>query len=257
MIILLSPSKKQSESGAPIIFDSTQPLGIDKALFLMKKLKALSVSEISKIMNLSDSLAKNTYQDIKKFSLGDENNKLQAINLFRGDAFQKLDAGSFNKDGLLFAQDHLIILSALYGYLKPLDAVQLYRLDMNDTFEISKNDNLYHYWKEFIITGLNNLLSKQENKIILNLASSEYFKIIDLKKLSGKVVNVDFNVFKDNDYKTIGIYAKRGRGLLTRYIIDNKIDSPEKIVNFKGDRFEYLKSLSTPEHYVFALTIKN
>lgn len=166
MIILLSPSKKQSENGAPTIFDSTQPLEIDKALFLMKKLKALSVSEITKIMNLSDSLAKNTYQDIKKFSLSDENNKLQAIYLFRGDAFQKLDVGSFNKDDLLFAQDHLIILSALYGYLKPLDAVQPYRLDMNDTLEISENDNLYHYWKESIITGLNNLLSKQENKII-------------------------------------------------------------------------------------------
>lgn len=253
MIILLSPSKKQSKNNASSIFDSTQPAEIERALILIKKLKTLSVYEISKIMKLSEPLAKNTYQDIKNFSLESKDNKLQAINLFQGDAFQKLDASSLNKENLLFAQVHLIILSALYGYLKPLDVVQPYRLNMNNALMIAENKNLYRYWQEPITDGLNSLLSKQKNNIILNLASSEYFKAIDLKKLSGKVIHVEFKVYKDNKYKTIGIYAKRGRGLLTRYIIDKKIDSPEKLIDFNGDGFEYSELLSKKDNYVFVL----
>lgn len=253
MIILLSPSKKQAAVPAPNIVDPTQPFEIDKALFIMKKLKALSISEISKIMKLSEPLAKNTYQDIKNFSLDSENNKLLAINLFQGDAFQKLDAASLSKVDLLFAQDNLIILSALYGYLKPLDIVQPYRLDMNNALIISENKNLYQYWQEAITDGLNRLLLKQKNNIILNLASSEYFKAIDLKKLLGKVIHVEFKVYKDNKYKTIGIYAKRGRGLLTRYIIDKKIDSLEKLIDFNGGGFKYSESLSKKDNYVFVL----
>ncbi|MCX7124825.1 MAG: peroxide stress protein YaaA, partial [Gammaproteobacteria bacterium] len=128
--------------------------------------------------------------------------------------------------------------------------VQTYRLDMNNALTISDKENLYHYWKDTVTEGLNNLLLKQKNNIILNLASDEYFKVIDLKKLSGKVIHVDFKVYKNKEYKTIGIYAKRARGLLSRYIIDNKIDSPEKITNFNGDGFQYSKSLSTAENYV-------
>lgn len=253
MIILLSPSKKQLAIPVSNIVDSTQPAEISKSIFLMKKLKQLSITQLSKTMKISEPLAKNTYQNIQNFSDDDINHALQAIYLFQGDAFQKFDAQSLNKNDLVFAQNNMIILSALYGYLRPLDAVQPYRLDMTDEIEISDGKNLYHYWKESITSGLNNLLLKNKNNIILNLASSEYFKAIDLKKLSGKVIQVEFKVYKDNKYKTIGIYAKRGRGLLARYIIDKKIDSPEKLIDFNGDGFEYSESLSTNENYVFVL----
>ena len=253
MLILLSPSKKQSEIKRENCTNSTKPLEIEKANFLINVLKKISVSDLSKIMKISDHLAKNTHEMIKKFSCENKNTLLNAIFLFEGEAFQKLNAKSLQKDDLAFAQDHLIILSALYGYLRPLDSVQNYRLDMNNSIKIADNKNLYEYWKDTITDGLNNLLLSQKNKIILNLASSEYIKTIDCKKIAAKIINVDFLVCKNNVCKNVGIYAKRGRGSLARYIIDKKIDSPEDIVHFNGDGFEYSKSRSTPEQIFFIL----
>lgn len=255
MIIILSPSKKQSKVLTSTMLDSTQPVEIDNANFLMKQLKQFSIAQLSKMMKVSENIAKNTYQSIKNFSLNDQNNQLQSIFLFQGDAFQKLHAQSMNHAELLFAQNHLIILSALYGYLRPLDVVQPYRLDMTDPLVISDNQNLTHYWRDTITTGLNNLLSQQKTKVILNLASSEYFNAIDLKKLSAKVVYVDFKVCKNDQYKTVGIYAKRGRGSLARYIIDKKIDTPEAILEFAAEGFRYSKLLSKPDHSVITFVL--
>lgn len=253
MLILLSPSKKQSDIAVSNQFNSTSPSFIDKSLFLMNNLKLLSVDQLSKMMKISLAIAKNTHESIHQFSDEIKNNKLPAIQLFQGDAFQKLSAISLNQDDLLFAQNHLLIFSALYGYLRPFDVVSPYRLDMKDALPISGDANLYEYWKKCITDGLNTLLSNQKNKIILNLASDEYFKLIDLKKIAGKIIQVDFKVFKNKEYKTIGIYAKRGRGLLARYILQEKLDAPEDIINFKGEGFEYSASLSTLEHYVFVM----
>ncbi|MDP1575001.1 MAG: YaaA family protein [Coxiellaceae bacterium] len=256
MIILLSPSKKQAEILISNTVASTNPLEIEKANFLMTELQKIPIDELSKKMKISSALAKSTYGTIKKFSTKNKGNLLQAIHLFEGEAFQKLDSKSLLKNDLLFAQNHLIILSALYGYLRPFDAVQNYRLDMNNAIKIYDSMNLYDYWKETITHGINNLLLAHKNKIILNLSSSEYFKTIHLKKLSCKVINVDFLVYKNSVYKTIGIYAKRGRGSLARYIINKKIDSPEEIIGFNDDGFEYSHSQSTPERYVFVLNLK-
>ncbi len=253
MLILLSPSKKQSNVVASSQLDSTQPLFIDKALFLMSNLKLLSVDQLSKMMKVSLAIAKSTHESIHHFFDAKINTKLRAIQLFQGDAFQKLSAASLNSDDLLFAQNHLVIFSALYGFLRPFDAVFPYRLDMKDALPISGDANLYEYWKSSITDGLNTLLSNQKNKMILNLASDEYVKLIDTKKIAGKIIQVDFKVYKNKEYKTIGIYAKRGRGLLARYIIKEKLDLPEGIVNFKGEGFEYSSSLSTSGCYVFVI----
>ncbi len=253
MLILLSPSKKQSHDLVGIQGDLTKPLFVDKAIFLIKNLKLLSLDQLSKMMKISSSIAKSTYDAFHHFSDEIKNNSLPAIHLFQGDAFQKLAAVSFSKDNLLFAQNHMIIFSALYGILKPLDVVQPYRLDLKDALSVSGAENLYVYWKECVTAALNNMLSLQKNKIILNLASDEYFKLIDLKKLAGKIIHVDFKVYKNKEYKIVGIYAKRGRGLLARYIINEKLDTPEDIINFKEEGFEYSASLSTAEHYVFVM----
>lgn len=250
MIILLSPTKTQSDDRSMDTALKTKPSESEKAFFLTTLLKLLTVSQLSLLLKISESLAIKTHDRIKTFS-NDANNTTPAIYLFHGEAFQKLDASSLTKDQLHFAQDHIIILSALYGYLRVLDGVSAYRLDMKDTLKIPCYENLYHYWKDTVTLGLNTLFSKQKIKIILNLASSEYFNMIDVKKLTGKVVNVEFKVRKNNVYKTIGIYAKRGRGLLARYIIDRKIDTPEQIVNFNIDGFFYSQLLSTLDNYVF------
>lgn len=252
MLILLSPSKKQSNSAVQHD-DVTRPLFMDKALFLMNNLKLLSVDQLSKLMKTSVAIAKNTHGSIHQFSNEIKKNKVPAIYLFQGDAFQKLDASSFDKNDLLFANNHLVILSALYGFLKPLDGAQPYRLDLQDALPISGEENLYSYWKNCVTDQLNHLLLLQKNQIVLNLASDEYFKLIDVKKLAGRIIHVDFKVYKNNEYKTVGIYAKRGRGLLARYIIKQKLDSLEGIIHFKSEGFEYSKLLSTPERYVFVM----
>jgi cytoplasmic iron level regulating protein YaaA (DUF328/UPF0246 family) len=201
------------------------------------------------VLKISDTLAKNTKKIINEWS--DESAATQAIYLFQGDAFQKLNAAALDHDAVTFAQDHVIILSALYGYLRPLDAVFAYRLDMKDGLKIPAYSNLYHYWKETVTQGINRLLQQQKNKILLNLASDEYVNMIDLKQLNATLINVDFKIQKENVYKTIGVYAKRGRGLLARHILENKIDTPEQIIQFNGEGFRFSDIFSTPDRYVF------
>ncbi|PIZ05226.1 MAG: hypothetical protein COY58_00285 [Gammaproteobacteria bacterium CG_4_10_14_0_8_um_filter_38_16] len=256
MIILLSPTKTQSNLKVKNNLPKIKPMEIEKANDLMSLLRKLSVDELARLMKISNTLAIRTKNSIDIWEKN-KANTTQAIHLFQGDAFQKLDADSLNEDELLFSQDHLIILSALYGYLRPFDSVAAYRLDMKDPLVIPGYRNLYEYWKETVNLGLNNLLLKQKNNIILNLASSEYIDILNKKKFTGNIVNVEFKVHKDNSYKTVGIYAKRGRGLLARYIIKNRIDSPEKIVRFNFEGFHFSEKLSTPHHYVFICVLQS
>lgn len=252
MITLLSPTKTQSTLAAHAFLQNTKPSEIEKANFLISLLAKLTTDELSKIMGISDSLAMKTKSMIAEWGVN-EGATTQSLFLFQGDAFQKLDAASLTEDDQRFAQNHLIILSALYGYLSVSDVVSAYRLDMKDSLKIPKYQNLYAYWKETVTAGLNNVLSMQKNNIVLNLASSEYFDVIDRKKLNGNIVNVEFKVHKDNSYKTVGIYAKRGRGLLARYIIKNRIDSPHDIIKFNSDGFQFSEKFSTHNNYVFVL----
>lgn len=249
MITLLSPTKTQSTHIVKNDLSKSEPLEFEKAKYLISLLSKLSAADLSQLMKTSRAIAARTKDAIDVWG----KDTTQSIYLFQGDAFQKLDSTSLNQDELLFSQDHLIILSALYGYLRLFDSVSAYRLDMKDPLAIPDHRNLYDYWKETVTLGLNNLLSKQKNNIVLNLASSEYFDVIDSKKFTGDIVNVEFKVHKDEAYKTVGIYAKRGRGLLARYIIKNKIDIPEKIVQFNSEGFQFSEKLSTPDNYVFIL----
>lgn len=245
MIILLSPSKTQEAVNSTI--KTTIPSETKKTKPLISALKSLSLQSLKKQFSLSDALAEKIFSQLQQLG---KKSLTPALFQFQGDVFQKLDAFNLSKKSLLFSEKHLIILSALYGYLKPLDGIQPYRLDMQDN--LPGYENLYHYWKDSVTTGLNTLLEQHKNKVILNLASNEYFKMLDLKKLDAKVVQVDFKVKKEGAYKTIGIYAKRGRGLLTRYILENQIDDAEDFIDFKAEGFSYCKPLSTQEKVVFA-----
>lgn len=251
MITLLSPTKTQSTHVVKNDLLKSEPTALQKTNYLMSFLRKLSVDELSQLMKTSHTISKKTKDMIDAWDTS--GNQTLSICLFQGDAFQKLDTESLSDDELLFSQNHLIILSALYGYLRPFDAVKEYRLDMKDPLVIPNYRNLYDYWKETVTSGLNKLLLEHKNQIILNLSSNEYFDVIDRKKLTGKVINVEFKVKKDNDYKTIGIYAKRGRGLLARHIIKNKIDSIEEIIDFNTEGFQFSKKFSTNDNYVFIL----
>lgn len=254
MIILLSPTKTQSSTIEKNDFLKTQPIEIKKADFLLSQLDQLSINALKKIMKISDALACKTKSAIE-IAYAHKANKVQAIFLFQGDAFQKLDAPSLAEEALVFSQAHCVILSALYGYLRPLDMVHEYRLDMKDALDVPEYRNLYQYWSETVTLGINKLLSKHQNKVILNLASGEYSDLIDPKKLLGKMITVEFKMHKNRTYKTVGVYAKRGRGLLARYIIKNKIDDAEKIISFNSGGFLFSENLSTQDNYVFILDV--
>lgn len=254
MITLLSPTKTQSSLFEKNHFLKTDPIEIKKADFLLSLLNRLSVSALKKMMKISDALASKTRNAID-MAYKNKASLVQAIFLFQGDAFQKLDPLSLEEDALLFSQDHCVILSALYGYLRPLDAVHEYRIDMKDALKVPEYRNLYHYWSETVTLGINSLLSRHHNKIILNLASTEYSDLIDQKRVHGKMITVEFKVHKDRAYKTVGVYAKRGRGLLARYIIKNKIDDVEEIVSFNSGGFLFSENLSTQDKYVFILDV--
>lgn len=249
MITLLSPTKTQSHCAINTDFPHTKPSTLEKADDLMSLLKKLTLDELSKLMKISNALAVKTKKEINEWG----KDSTPSLFLFQGDAFQKLDAATLSTDELLFSNDHMIILSALYGYLRPFDTVSPYRLDMKDPLKTPTAKNLYHYWKDTITTELNNLLAQQSNNAILNLASDEYFDVIDLNKITGEIIHVEFKVYKDSAYKTVGIYAKRGRGLLARYIIKNKIDQPTEIATFHSENFQFSKKLSSHDNYVFVL----
>lgn len=256
MITLLSPTKTQSSNFVKNDIAKTSIVEIEKSKFLLSLLADLSIDDIKMMMKISHKLACKTKNMIDS-ACENQVKMTQAIFLFQGDAFQKLDSHSFNASELSFSQDHFIILSALYGYLKPLDQVFEYRLDMKDLLQIPDYRNLYAYWKESVTAGVNTLLSNHKNKVILNLASNEYSDLIETKKLNGKIIQVEFKVNSKGIYKTVGIYAKRGRGLLARYLIQNKIDLPEKIIGFNSEGFLFSDSLSTQDNYVFILNNEN
>lgn len=252
MITLLSPSKTQVKSIVENDFLKTNLVDIDKANILIDLVKGLSIADLSLLLKIKEPLARNLKNAIENKGKNSVN-VIQSIFLFQGDAFQKLDAATFTRDDLLFSQDHLIILSALYGFLRPLDLVGIYRLDMKDPLGIPGFKNLYDYWKKSVNQYINMALSKQKNPILLNLASSEYASLIDQENLFGEMVNVEFKVQKNNVIKTVGIYAKRGRGLMARYILKNRIDSPKKIVDFNLEGFQFSNQLSSSVNYVFIL----
>ncbi len=248
MLVLLSPAKKQLKVQAPYQGKATEPALYDDVLTLVKCLKKLSSKEIASLMKISDALAENTFQFMKNFN---KNDKSPAILMFQGDAYQKLEAHDFSQADLNYAQKHLLMLSGLFGYLKPLDLIQNYRLDMGTPLKISGAKNLYQFWGDKITDGINQQLKKQKSKHIINLASAEYFDAVNADKLNADVIMIDFKELKNGVYKTIGTNAKRARGLMTRFILKNRIEELVAVKKFTGLDYKFNKDLSTKSNYVF------
>lgn len=250
MIIVVSPAKKLDfESQAPTSKFS-QLSELDKSQRLINELKKYDAKKLSALMKLSDSLTELNMERYKKFkppfSL---DNAKQAMFAFKGDTYVGLDAESMGSKEITYAQKHLRILSGLYGLVSPLDLIQPYRLEMGTNFPCDGNKNLYSFWSDTITQRLNKLLKKE--KALINLASKEYFSVIDFSKLDAKVITPIFKEKKGDTFKVIGIYAKKARGMMSRYIIDNRIEEPEDILKFNIDGYKYNKKLSTELEPVF------
>jgi len=251
MKIIISPAKTLDfESKSPINTFSRFNFA-KEAITINKSLKNLNPKEIVDLMSVSDAIANLNYnrnQERNLEKLNTENAK-QAIFAFKGDVYIGLDVNTLESDKIDTLQNKLFILSGLYGLLKPLDLIQPYRLEMSTKIAIGKNKNLYQFWKTKITSYLNKELQKDE--LLVNLASNEYFSVIDLKVLKGKLVTPEFKDYKNGKLKMIAFFAKKARGMMVRFIVESKAETIDdlKLFNYEGYAFD--ASLSTANKLVF------
>ena len=250
MKILLSPAKSLNfKSGLPTEIYS-KPCFLKEANFLNSILKSKNPSEISELMHISTSLAELNYERNQEWSSAPNNEKArQAIYAFSGDVYKGIDSYTIKNDKIDFMQNNIRILSGHYGLLKPLDLIQPHRLEMGTKMSFKNYKNLYEYWKKQVSSELNKELYKDES--VLNLASNEYFKVIDSKVIDAPIYSANFKQYRDGDFKTIAIYSKKARGLMTRFIVDNQIDSIDEIKSFNYDGYIFHEDMSSDKDFVF------
>ncbi|MDD3937358.1 peroxide stress protein YaaA [Rhodoferax sp.] len=252
MLFLLSPAKSLDFAPPASDVPHSQPLFVSQARELIGLLRQKSPQEIASLMSLSDSLAGLNvarYQAWRpKFSA--ENAK-QAVLAFNGDVYDGLDAKTLSADELAWAQDHLCILSGLYGVLRPLDYMQPYRLEMGTRLPNPGGKDLYQFWGTQISDYLNTRLQRDKTPVVINLASQEYFKAVNTKTLKARVIDCVFEDFKDGKYKIISFYAKRARGLMARFAATQRLSLPEQLKGFDLDGYAFDSGVSRPERLVF------
>ncbi len=251
MLIVLSPSKTLDFS-SPKIREHSSPRFPQESRQLIDLLKKKEVKELKALMSISDQLATLNAQRYERFEQPFSlNNAKQSVLAFKGDVYSGLDTDGLTPDDLRFAQEHLRILSGLYGLLRPLDLIQPYRLEMGTRLKTDKGNNLYEFWGNKITHLLNEDLKAQKNSILVNLASKEYFKSIQPKDLEGKLLTITFKEYRDDKYKVIAFNAKKARGLMSRFIIQNRITDVEEIKTFDLEDYFYNPDLSGDEEWVF------
>ncbi len=250
MKLVLSPAKTLDFETELPTDKTTQPEFLKQSERLNKVLKKKSVKALSELMGISKDLSQLNYERNQDWEMPfTKDNARPAIYAFSGDVYRGLDAYTIPKSKIEKVQDTVRILSGLYGILKPLDLMQPYRLEMGTKLSIGKDKNLYEFWKADITKALNAEL--KDDELFLNLASVEYFKAIDRKTLKVPVVDVDFKELKNGEYKTIGIYAKLARGLMTRYIIDNNAKTIDDVKGFDMENYRFQERLSVENKLVF------
>ena len=252
MLMVISPAKTLDYTSALATEHYTQPRFVEQSSQLIDVLRQLAPNELAQLMKLSDKLAG---LNVARFTEWKpeftQDNARQAILAFKGDVYTGLDAATLSEADFTYAQQHLRILSGLYGVLRPLDLMQAYRLEMGTKLDNPKGKNLYEFWGEHITDSLNQCLAEQSSEVLLNLASNEYFKAVQPKKLNATLVNVDFKDLKNDQYKIISFYAKKARGIMARYVIQNKVTHVSALKDFNEQGYYYSPEHSKPEHLVF------
>ncbi|MGE0078850.1 MAG: peroxide stress protein YaaA [Bacteroidales bacterium] len=249
-VIILSPSKSLSEVRNENPVNDTQPLFIDKSIQIVNEIKQCSLSELKTILGVSPKLAQLNWLRYQDWSAPfDLSNSRQAILSFSGDVYDGLRSSDFDLHDFEYSQNHLRILSGLYGLLRPLDLIQPYRLEMGSSFKVQGRLSLYSFWRETITNELNSLLGRDD--VLINLASNEYFKVVDLAQLKATVLNIEFRENKPDGLKVIPILAKRARGLMARYAIKSGFAETENLKLFDYEGYMYSDPLSTSNKWVF------
>ena len=247
MLAIISPSKTQDFSQCDIN-SFTQTRQLDHTQELVKILKNKTQRQISKLMSLSEKLSKLNFDRFQAFKTPFSlDNAKQALLAFKGDVYNGINASSLSAKDLDFAQKNVRMLSGLYGVLRPLDLIQPYRLEMGTKLGNAQGKNLYDYWG----SGISEVLNEDEEKLIVNLASNEYFKAIDKNILKAQILDIVFKEKKNDTYKVIGIYAKRARGLMINYIIRNRLTDAEDLKDFSDEGYLYNQELSSDSTWVY------
>jgi len=252
MIIVISPSKTLDFS-SNAFNTHTLPRQLEQSQELINTAKQLSTEELSSLMKISEKLSQLNWQRYRDFNLPFSlSNAKQALLAFKGDVYGGIDSDNYTKEDFDFAQQHLRILSGLYGALRPLDLIQAYRLEMGTRLQNKHGKNLYEFWDNQVTELLSDDFSDSQNPTLINLASTEYFKVIKPKLLNARILTLAFKENKSGSYKTIGIHAKRARGLMTNYIIKNRLTEPEQVKTFDLDNYIFNTSLSSEKEWVFS-----
>lgn len=252
MIILLSPAKTLDFSCNNPSIGLTYPHFEDKANRIASALRKLNVDELGKLLGISAKLAQLNFDRFQHWGTpASLEGRRPAILAYKGDVYEGLQADTMTVSDLQFAQQHLRILSGLYGILRPLDLIQPYRLEMGTGLSIGKAKDLYVYWKKHITLALQDELQTHQQQVIINLASQEYAKSVEFKQLNIRLITPEFKDMNHGEYKMISFFAKRARGLMASWIIRNQLADPEALISFSAEGYTYNPRLSSPSKPVY------
>ncbi|WP_341936928.1 peroxide stress protein YaaA [Marinimicrobium sp. C2-29] len=252
MLVLISPAKTLDFETEPASDLATQPDFLDDSQQLIDVLRKLAPQDISSLMGISDKLGQLNYDRFAQWQPPfTPDNAKQAVLAFKGDVYTGLEAERFSRKDFEFAQEHLRILSGLYGLLRPLDLIQPYRLEMGTRLANPGGNNLYQFWGDHLTRAINDQLERVPGSVVVNLASNEYFKAVQPKQLEARLVTPVFKDWKNGQYKIISFYAKKARGMMASYIIRNRIKKAEGLKGFTGGGYAYNDTLSKGDQWVF------
>lgn len=252
MLAIVSPAKKMDFDPLERPLPQTEPDFLDETSTLVKSAQKLSKSELQRLMKLSDSLADLNYQRFKGFSSKPTADQVkQAVMAFAGDTYVGLDAPTLSEDDLVYAQDHLRILSGLYGLLRPLDMIQPYRLEMGKRLDNPRGSDLYEFWDDRLAGAIDDIVAGHKASVVVNCASNEYFKAAKQKVLKARVITPVFKEIKNGEARVLGLFAKRARGSMARYLIQNRVEDPEGLKDFDTGGYAYRGDLSDGDTWVF------
>ena len=252
MLLLVSPAKDLDYQPLAKSMQSSQPQLLEHSQQLAAICKKLTPADLSSLMHISDKLAGlNAARFAQWQPPFTEQNAKAALFAFNGDVYQGLDALSLTDDDIAFAQQHLRILSGLYGVLRPLDLMQPYRLEMGTKLANPQGKDLYAFWQDTITPLLNQQLASLNTDVVVNLASQEYFKAVKAKHLNGKVITPLFKDYKNGQYKIISFFAKKARGLMARYIIQHRLTRPDQLQQFDLAGYQFSAEQSSANELVF------
>lgn len=257
MLMVVSPAKALDETTPVQTNLHTQGALLEQASELAEQLKSVGPVEIGQMMHISEKLSELNYERFQDWTMPfPEGKAKQAAWLFKGDVYQGLDAYSLSEEGIEYTQNHLRILSGLYGLLKPCDDMLPYRLEMGTKFANTKGKDLYTFWGSQITEVLNKELAQSGSKTLVNLASNEYFKAVKKKELNARIITPIFKDWKNGQYKIISFYAKKARGLMARYAADNRVENAEDLKFFDTDGYKFNPEMSSETDWVFTRKVE-